>query len=96
MVTKTVITNGNLTIHKGKILRTRLVSMAVLRLVHTGMGMLRLIRAYGKYSYKRTSATATGVPRLRLWAYAREYYVNVFTAYTVAVVKMSGEQVHVG
>ena len=61
-----VIANGNLTIHKGKILRTH---SAILCLVRASTCVLRLIRAYRNYGYGRTSATATGVPRRRLQAY---------------------------
>ena len=71
----TVIANGNLTIDENKILQTRL---AVLRLVRTSTGVLRLIWAYLGYGYRRTSTTATGVLQQRLRGYARVYYVNFF------------------
>ena len=55
------------------------------RTTATGTGVLRLwLRAYYDYGYGRTTTTATGVLRLRLRADVRAYYVNFFTAYTVA------------
>ena len=69
----TVIEYGNLTIDEGRILRTHL---AILPLVRTSTGVLRLIRAYRNYSYRRTSATATGVYTTT----AATVYANFFTA----------------
>ena len=80
LVAKTVIANGNLTIHEEKILQTHL---GVLHLVRTSTGMLRLIWVYLNYGYGRSLAMAMGVLRLQLRGYAWVYYVNAFTAYTV-------------
>ena len=44
--------------------------------------MLRLIQAYLGYSYRRTLATATGVPRQQLWSYYGYRYGRTTTAAT--------------
>ena len=62
----TVIAIGNPMIDEGKILWTHL---AVLRLVRTSTGVLRLIRAYRNYSYGRTTTVATWVLRYLFNAY---------------------------
>ena len=46
-------------------------------------------RAYLGYGYGRTTATDMGIVLLRIRANVQVYYVNFFTAYTVATAKMA-------